>query len=113
MKGGFLFPWHIRLYVVENRSFGDEPHLIGIFTTLDKAVQAYDLFDNKRRLPYVEGDMLSIYTVDYNKILWEGLEGQVVWHNQWGTFYANDSERLRVETALQKLKQKGGRLISL
>lgn len=105
--------FHLRLYAVESRSLGDEPELLGIFTSLQEAVRVYDMFNTKRSLPFTEGDMLSLYEVKNNSILWEGLERNILWRNQWGTFYIDGKYQGKIEAIKAKLIRRGLRLISI
>lgn len=114
MNGSLRFPcFHVQLYAVESRSLGDDPELLGIFTSLKEAVRVYDMFNTKRSIPFIEGDLLSLYEVKNNSILWEGLERNILWRNQWGTFYIDGKYREKIEAIQLKLIRRGQRLISL
>jgi len=115
MKGKMIFLpcFHARLYVIESRSWNAEPELLGVFTSFKEAVRTFDLFSNKRFEPFTEGDLLSLYEVKNNTIMWDGLETNVMWRNHWGTFYLSSETQRRIEEIMRKLIEKRSRLISI
>jgi hypothetical protein len=80
------------LYVVDFQPWDHQLEILGVFSSLKKALECLDTYTRRHPKGY---DMYNIYQVPQDEYLWDKLaDHAIVYHNHVGRFYVSDAVKL-------------------